>query len=44
MIIITMTINLKPKKIMIKRMFLIAKNVIIKIVILSNLLTTKEKS
>ena len=40
-----MTINLKTKKIMIEKMInLITKSVIIKIEILSNLLTIKKKS
>ena len=41
---IMMMINSKTKRITIERMFLITKNVVIKIVTLSNLLTIKEKS
>ena len=42
MIIITITINLKTKKIMIEKMLSIIKNVVIKIETLSNHLTIKK--
>ena len=44
MIIITMTTNSKIKKTIIEKMFLIIKNVVAKIVTLSNLLIIKKNS